>query len=68
MTDKEIEESGLFSSCSYLNRVIKSQILEWYKGLSEEQKSFIDVIKDEQQQGAIYQKNLDDYHERNFYD
>ena len=58
----------LFSTCSYLNKDIKIQILNWYKTLNKEQKGFIDIIKDEQKEEAIYQKNLDDYHERNLND
>lgn len=68
ITDKEIEECFLFSTCSYLNKDIKTQVLKWYKTLNKEQKDFIDIIIDEQKEEAIYQKNLDDYHERNLND
>lgn len=68
ITDKEIEQCFLFSTCSYLNKDIKILILNWYKTLTKEQKGFIDHIIDEQKEEAIYQKNLDDYHERNLND
>lgn len=66
--DNDFRDPGLFSTCSYLNKDIKIQILNWYKTLTKEQKGFIDVIKDEQKEEAIYQQNWCDYHERNLND
>lgn len=58
--DNDFEASGLFSTCNYLNKDIKTQVLKWYNSLSDEKKGFIDNIIDEQKDEAIYQKNLDD--------
>lgn len=66
--DKDFKESGLFSTCSYLNKDIKIEILKWYNSLNKEQKDLIDIIKDEQKEESIYQKNLDEYYERNLDD
>jgi len=54
-----INGSGLFFFNSRLDNKVKIEILNWYNNLSKEEKKFVDILRNEASDEAIFFANGD---------